>query len=158
MVVVVLPTPPFWLHMAMTRAGPCSWSGSGSARRGNGRPVGPSSAAPRTREFVDIDVNRSVSKTIWRWRDFSRSARADESATLWVAAVEGQESVASSWMRRRVDLAEPIDRHERVDLCRGHRGVAQQLLHHADVGAAVEQVGGEGVPERVRAHRHAQPG
>jgi hypothetical protein len=30
MVVVVLPTPPFWLHMAMTRAGP--WEASGRGR------------------------------------------------------------------------------------------------------------------------------
>ena len=40
--VVVLPTPPFWLHMEMTRAGPCSVSGLGSGSTGIGRPVGPS--------------------------------------------------------------------------------------------------------------------
>ena len=38
----------------------------------------------------------------------------------------------------------------RVDL-RGHQAlVAQQFLHAADVGAAVEQVRGEAVPQRVR--------
>src|SRR3954452_12500380 len=41
-VVVVLPTPPFWLHMAMMRAGPCDVSGAGSGNVGSGRPVGPS--------------------------------------------------------------------------------------------------------------------
>ena len=38
----------------------------------------------------------------------------------------------------------------RVDL-RGHEAfVAQQFLHAADVGAAVEQMRGEAVPQRVR--------
>src|SRR5215475_14527019 len=38
---VVLPTPPFWLHMAMTLAGPCLLSWGGSGNLGMGRPVGP---------------------------------------------------------------------------------------------------------------------
>src|SRR5258707_661007 len=42
MVVVVLPTPPFWLQTAATRAGPCVSRGSGSGKAGTGRPVGPS--------------------------------------------------------------------------------------------------------------------
>src|SRR5580765_264321 len=46
MVVVVLPTPPFWLHMAMIRAGPWLASGAGSGNSGNGRPVTPSWPAP----------------------------------------------------------------------------------------------------------------
>src|SRR5919106_4794717 len=46
MVVVVLPTPPFWLHIASTSAGPCSVSGGGSGRSGIGRPVGPISGLP----------------------------------------------------------------------------------------------------------------
>src|SRR5580704_18491519 len=44
-VVVVLPTPPFWLQTATVRAGPCSISGSGSGKRENGLPVGPSCPA-----------------------------------------------------------------------------------------------------------------
>ena len=39
--VVVLPTPPFWLVIETTRAGPCWVSGCGSGRSGIGRPVGP---------------------------------------------------------------------------------------------------------------------
>ena len=50
---VVLPTPPFWLHIAMIVAGPCRSSGAGSGKIGIGRPVGPSlfeiSARPRRR-------------------------------------------------------------------------------------------------------------
>src|SRR6478672_6867923 len=41
MVVVVLPTPPFWLHIATTRAGPWEVTGLGSGMAGMGRPVGP---------------------------------------------------------------------------------------------------------------------
>ena len=41
MVVVVLPTPPFWLHIEITRAGPCWLRGRGSGKSGIGRPVGP---------------------------------------------------------------------------------------------------------------------
>src|SRR5699024_12700902 len=35
-VVVVLPTPPFWLHIAMIRAGPWPASGGGSGKSGAG--------------------------------------------------------------------------------------------------------------------------
>src|SRR6478735_3252611 len=41
-VVVVLPTPPFWLHIDTTRARPWVATGPGSGRSGIGRPVGPS--------------------------------------------------------------------------------------------------------------------
>src|SRR3954467_8771482 len=41
-VVVVLPTPPFWLHIDTTRARPWVVTGPGSGRSGIGRPVGPS--------------------------------------------------------------------------------------------------------------------
>jgi hypothetical protein len=40
-VVVVLPTPPFWLHIETIRAWPWVVSGVGSGRSGIGRPVGP---------------------------------------------------------------------------------------------------------------------
>ena len=48
-----------------------------------------------------------------------------------------------------------VDRAEagadmRVDLRRHQALVPQQLLHAADVGAAVEQMRGEAVPQRVR--------
>ena len=36
-------------------------------------------------------------------------------------------------MARGVDLAEPVDGHQRVDLGGGHRGVAEQFLDDADV-------------------------
>src|SRR5687768_17639895 len=45
MVVVVLPTPPFWLHIATMRAGPWRSSRVGSGKTGIGRPVGPTGRA-----------------------------------------------------------------------------------------------------------------
>ena len=53
-------------------------------------------------------------------------------------------------MRRRVHVAQGVGRHQRVDLRRRHRGVPEQLLHDAHVGAAREQVRRERVPEGVR--------
>jgi nucleoside-diphosphate-sugar epimerase len=49
-----------------------------------------------------------------------------------------------------VDLAELVHRDQRVDLGGRHGCVAEQFLDHPDVGAAVEQVRGERVPQRVR--------
>ena len=49
-----------------------------------------------------------------------------------------------------VQLLEPLARHVGVDLRGRDVGVAEQQLHGAQVGAVVEQVGGEGVAQRVR--------
>ena len=53
-------------------------------------------------------------------------------------------------MRRGIDLAQGVDGDQRVDLRGRDRRVAQQLLDHADVGTAVEQVRGEAVTQGVR--------
>jgi hypothetical protein len=53
-------------------------------------------------------------------------------------------------MRAEVDLAPAPVRHVRVPLGRAEVGVAQHLLHASQVGAALEQVGRERVPEKVR--------
>ena len=53
-------------------------------------------------------------------------------------------------MRGRIDVAEGVDRHVRVDLRRRDRGVPEELLHHSHVGTALQQVRREGVPQRVR--------
>ena len=42
--------------------------------------------------------------------------------------------------------------HMGVDLRRGNIGMAEQRLHHAQIGAVVQQVAGEGVAQHVRAH------
>jgi hypothetical protein len=43
MTLVVFPTPPFWLTIEITRAGPWLSSAGGSGKSGRGRPVGPRS-------------------------------------------------------------------------------------------------------------------
>jgi hypothetical protein len=52
-----------------------------------------------------------------------------------------------------VDRHEVIERHLGVDLRRRQRSVAEELLDRAQVGAAVEEMGGVGVAQRVRRHR-----
>ena len=46
-----------------------------------------------------------------------------------------------------VDLPEVVDGDLRVDLSGCHRGVAEHLLDHADIGASGEQMSGEGVTQ-----------
>ena len=50
-------------------------------------------------------------------------------------------------MRGGVHLSKLVHRYQSVDRSRGDGGVSEQFLHDADVGAAVEEVGGEGVPQ-----------
>ena len=61
--------------------------------------------------------------------------------------------VAASGPRVRllVGPAQPVGGDVGVELRGRQRGVAEQLLHRAQVGAALEQVGGGGVPQPVRA-------
>ena len=48
------------------------------------------------------------------------------------------------------ELFQALLQHVRVDLRGGDVGVSQQLLHRAQVGAAVQQMAGKGVPQDVR--------
>src|SRR5215207_5899754 len=52
-------------------------------------------------------------------------------------------------MRRLVDRTETLARQVRVDLRGREVGVTEELLHGAEVGAPLEQMGGVGVTERV---------
>ena len=53
-------------------------------------------------------------------------------------------------MRHEVDLAQVRAVEVRVELRRGDVGVAQQLLHDAQVGTALQHVRCEAVAQRVR--------
>src|SRR5206468_1930241 len=46
----------------------------------------------------------------------------------------------------------------RVDLSRGQAGVAEQLLHGAQVGAAGKHMRGEGVAQKMRVKRNGDSG
>ena len=52
-----------------------------------------------------------------------------------------------------VGLREALGRDVRIDLRAVQARVAEHLLHDAQIGSAVEQVGGRTVPQRVRAGR-----
>src|SRR3954471_5664276 len=207
MVEVVLPTPPFWLHIAMIWAGPCSVMGRGS---GSGRcralagscwrdtaPIsGPLSCGRATAEAasarVAMGLVASTSCPIPVVPDaVSRPARSgcEEDAREWGRSSQGgTPGVMSTWrpltttvtaqaepgtdpandlaarlsaararVTCRIDLAEPVDGDQRVDLRRRHRRVPEQFLDHADVGPAVEQVGRERVPQGVRRDLGSDP-
>src|SRR3954464_8917096 len=211
---VVLPTPPFWLHMAMIRAGPCEDSGAGIGKLGIGRPVGPRPPAaspsrpspestscawsvwsvtiapfsgllgfhrpvtafppiiarhgPRLREVSRRVANRSTRPTLYAPDDHAFrsdhalrsgvSSRGSAHGVVPGSAGGGLTDAEGAGMGGGVDLAQMVGADPGVDLRRRHRSVAEQLLHHADVGAALEQVGRERVPHRVRRHVRAQPG
>src|SRR5271154_2438551 len=67
-------------------------------------------------------------------------------------------SARGAWVRAEVDVLEPVGREVGVDLGGGEIGVAEHLLQRAQIASAGEQVGGEGVSERVRAHPLLEPG
>ena len=48
-----------------------------------------------------------------------------------------------------VQCLEPLVGHVGIDLGGGEIRVAQQHLHHSQIGAVIEQVGGEGVTQGV---------
>src|SRR3954452_325400 len=177
-VVVVLPTPPFWLQRATMVAGP-PVGGPGSGRSGQGRPVGPITGsgisgssvtgAPGTRNSSTTpafsagskSASRSAPSTVVRPPDENSPALSD--CCTPVLLVPGRAdrqrarparralrvSLVRPRVRTQVHLAEMVDRHQRVDLRGGHRGVTEELLDDPHVRAAVQQVGSEGVPEGV---------
>ena len=60
-------------------------------------------------------------------------------------------------VRLEEDLAQVLDGHVSVDLRRAHVGVAEHLLHAAQVGPGGQQMRGERVAERVGAGRPSMP-
>src|SRR5690606_39246141 len=56
----------------------------------------------------------------------------------------------ATWMMLRMQFFQPLSGHMRINLGGGDIGVPEQHLHHAQVRAVVEQVGGKGMAQRVR--------
>ena len=65
--------------------------------------------------------------------------------------------LSGAGMRRVVHLSQPLLADVSVQLGRREVAVAEQLLHDAKIGPAVEQMGGEGVTQRVRVGRRGRP-
>jgi hypothetical protein len=61
-------------------------------------------------------------------------------------------------MEHGVDLSEPAQLDSRIDLSRGDRGVTEHLLNHSKVSATGQQMRGEAMPKRMRAHAFGQAG
>ena len=59
-------------------------------------------------------------------------------------------AASGSGVRTVIARPQPLDAHMRVDLGRCERSVTEQLLNAAEVGTALEQVGGRAVPQAVR--------
>ena len=61
-------------------------------------------------------------------------------------------------MRFAVDLSQGFNREMRIDLRGVQAAMAEQFLHHADVGASTQQVGGKTVAQGVRRGARRQAG
>src|SRR5437867_2425577 len=65
---------------------------------------------------------------------------------------------SSSRVKSLVDVAEILSIHMGIDLGRGKVRMSEHLLNCAKVSAPLQQVSGEGMPERVRGHAFADTG
>src|SRR6516162_6325719 len=65
---------------------------------------------------------------------------------------------ARSGRKRALDLGDHSNRHPGVVGCRLGLVVSNQRGNHADILAALEQMGREGMAKRMKRKRHAQPG
>ncbi len=68
---------------------------------------------------------------------------------VFMAQGSGQFPLSAARMVLRVELFEALARHVRIDGGGGNVRVPQQQLHHAQVGAVVEQMRGKGMAQRV---------
>ena len=61
-------------------------------------------------------------------------------------------------MRGVIHLGQMLKIQPSINLRGADVGVAEQLLHRAQIAAALQQVAGERMAQHVRVHRHRQPG
>src|SRR5246127_3697855 len=66
-------------------------------------------------------------------------------------------AAAAKAVRGALDLGNQSDRHATVAGCRLRLGMSEQRLDHANVPAALEQVGRKAVAKRMQRDRLAQP-
>src|SRR5919112_3879595 len=135
MVVVVLPTPPFWLARAMIRAGPCRSVGIGSGI-GLRTVYAVGSAGPRSAPMSIVlcccrraEVQASARSTLPAMSLAPSRPAAGADARLYATRNAHPGSVvrrvaaflAGSRVCGGVDLAQAVHSHQRVDLRRCHR-------------------------------------
>ena len=65
------------------------------------------------------------------------------------ARVAGTLTRSTAWMMGRMQGLEARLRHMGIDLGSGQVAMPQQHLHHAQVGAMIEQMRGEGMTQRM---------
>src|SRR4051794_34445134 len=83
----------------------------------------------------------------------ARVARVNRMMVILQRSPEG----LSAWVCLLITVLQALGCHMGVNLRRPQTAVAQQLLNAADVGAVVEQMGRETVPQTVRTGAGVQP-
>src|SRR4051794_13092310 len=102
-------------------------------------------------EYATTRRSRACSSPV----DLYRLHRSLSSMALtFVSKLDFLPGYASSGSRMCLCVCalEPRGLYPSVDLRRGDRGMPEHLLDRAQVGAAIEQMGGERVPQGVRMH------
>src|SRR4051794_3427078 len=87
-------------------------------------------------------------------RESAGRLRPRRTVALWALRL----AQLRAWVRLEVHVLQPVGRQVRVELCGGDVGVTEHLLQAAQVAAAREEVRGERVPQRVRAHALGEAG
>jgi hypothetical protein len=81
---------------------------------------------------------------------FLRSSSSLACEPIAVSFREHLRLVSPPRMVLGVKLLQSLQRDMSVDLCGGDVRMAQQQLHHAQISAVVDEMGGKGVPQRMR--------
>ena len=76
------------------------------------------------------------------WRGFPSNKPSNTAPIL-----EFTELVLCPRMMLRMNFLQPFARHMRVNLCGGDIRMAEQQLHHAQVRAVIDEMGGKRVPQ-----------
>src|SRR5680860_595617 len=117
-------------------------------------------AAQRGRLYVVLDAGHKTNrKPTWikggSGENMCRAARASYThkpglGTTLCTTRPRIRSSEGARVRGRVHLTQAVHGDQGVHLGRGHRSVSEQLLYDANVGAAVEEMRGERMPQSVR--------
>ena len=146
---VVLPTPPFWLHRARTRAGPCRSSGSGVTsvrfardRAGSGEALSAAAAAAAGSAGCSTatSVGPSTGSAVgWSAGDSARNKAGSGSGVMSLGVVTGCRSPAFAGHRGREMVVRPS---WSADGSTGLDATATTVHHSASTPQPAGRVGG----------------